>query len=94
MGKLTLGYWGIRGLAQVARLLAAYVGTELNDVRYTSPQQWTEDKQKLGMQFPNLPYLIDGDFKFSESAAIYRYIIMQSGRTELLGKNAQDKGRV
>jgi|688.fasta_scaffold217696_1 hypothetical protein len=37
MGKLTLGYWGLRGLAQVARLLAAYVGTELNDVRYTSP---------------------------------------------------------
>lgn len=40
MGKLTLGYWGVRGLGQVARLLAAYVGTELNDVRYTSHEQW------------------------------------------------------
>jgi len=36
MTKLTLGYWGVRGLGQIARLLAAYVGTELNDVRYTT----------------------------------------------------------
>lgn len=24
--KITLGYWGIRGLAQVSRLLLAYTG--------------------------------------------------------------------
>lgn len=36
MTKLTLGYWNVRGLGQIARLLAAYVGTEINDVRYTT----------------------------------------------------------
>lgn len=29
MTKATLGYWNIRGLAQNARLLAAYTGFEI-----------------------------------------------------------------
>jgi hypothetical protein len=29
MGKIKLGYWNIRGLGQIPRLLSAYVGTEL-----------------------------------------------------------------
>ena len=38
------------------------------------------------MDFPNLPYLIDGDFKLTESLAVERYIINKSGRAdELLG---------
>ena len=42
------------------------------------------------MDFPNLPYLIDGGFKTSESNAIQKYIIMKSGKTELLGKDLKD----
>ncbi len=30
-----LGYWGIRGLAQVPRLLLSYTGTEFEDFTYT-----------------------------------------------------------
>jgi glutathione S-transferase len=39
-----------------------------------------------------LPYLIDGDFKLTESSAIAKYIINLSGKTELLGKNVHDQG--
>ena len=46
------------------------------------------------MNFPNLPYLIDGDFKMSESSAIPRYIINKSDKKDLLGKNIQDQARV
>lgn len=46
------------------------------------------------MEFPNLPYLIDGDFKLTESAAIAKYIINKSGKTELLGKDVHDEGKV
>ncbi|XP_026533700.1 glutathione S-transferase 2-like isoform X1 [Notechis scutatus] len=35
---------------------------------------WTSVKEKLGLDFPNLPYLIDGDRKISQSNAILRYI--------------------
>ncbi|XP_058034062.1 glutathione S-transferase 2-like isoform X2 [Ahaetulla prasina] len=36
--------------------------------------EWTYEKEKLGLDFPNLPYLIDGDIKISQSNAILRYI--------------------
>ena len=93
--KVTFGYWGVRGLGQVSRLLLAYTGAVWEDVKYTSPDQWFgKDKQGLGIPFANLPYLIDGDFKLSESKAINSYIIQRSGNTELLGKNLQDQARV
>jgi len=93
--KVTLGYWGIRGRAQIARLLLAYTGAVWEDVKYTSPEQWFgKDKQGLGIPFANLPYLIDGDFKLSESRAIIKYIVARSGNKELEGKNIQDQARV
>lgn len=95
MSAVKFGYWNIRGLAQVPRLLAAYTGMELDETRYNDPEKWLkEDKQNLGFDFPNLPYLIDGDFKLTESGAIKRYIVSKSGHEELLGKNAKDRARV
>uniref|UniRef100_A0A8C5L044 glutathione transferase n=1 Tax=Jaculus jaculus TaxID=51337 RepID=A0A8C5L044_JACJA len=36
--------------------------------------QWLNEKFKLGLDFPNLPYLIDGTHKITQSNAILRYI--------------------
>ena len=95
MPKITLGYWKIRGLAQVARLLLAYTEIDFEDVHYTDPDKWfKEDKFGLGFDFPNLPYIVDGDFKLTESIAIYKYIINKSGKTDLLGKNSRDQGKI
>ena len=44
--------------------------------------------------FPNLPYLFDGDFKMSETYAIARYIARKANREDLLGKNAGDQAVV
>jgi glutathione S-transferase len=82
----TLGYWDIRGLAQPIRYLLKYAGIEFNDKRYefgegTSLQEmesirknWTPEKFTLDLDFPNLPYYIDGDVKLSQSLAIMRYL--------------------
>lgn len=79
--KITLGYWGIRGLGQVPRLLLAYTGAIWEDVKYTAPEQWFGgDKDSLGLEFPNLPYIIDGDFKLTESRAVIYYIVKRSGK--------------
>uniref|UniRef100_A0A8B9DWX2 glutathione transferase n=1 Tax=Anser cygnoides TaxID=8845 RepID=A0A8B9DWX2_ANSCY len=36
--------------------------------------QWINEKEKLGLDFPNLPYFIDGSTKLTQSNAILRYI--------------------
>lgn len=85
--SIKLGYWKIRGRGQIPRLLLSYTGATWEDVQYTGPDQWFgKDKHGLGLDFPNLPYLIDGDLKMTESQAICFYICQKSekGRT-LLG---------
>ena len=92
---IKLGYWGIRAKAQIPRLLLAYTGAQWENVAYSDPAKWFgDDKLNLGLDFPNLPYLIDGDVKISESSAIERYIIARSGNTELLGKTLHDSAKV
>ena len=81
MSGVTLGYWKIRGLAQPIRLLLGYTKTEFEDKTYDvgdaptyDRSSWTNVKFTLGLDFPNLPYLIDGEIKLTQSNAILRYI--------------------
>ena len=43
----------------------------------------------MGLDFPNLPYLIDGDVKLSESKSIMKYLCKKH-RPALLGRNAEE----
>ena len=93
--QVTVGYWGVAGLAQQIRYLLAYSEVEFKDETYTDQDKWFKnDKQSLGIPFPNLPYLIDGDFKLTESSAIVKYVAKKYGKEELLGKTIEDQARV
>ncbi|XP_070601214.1 glutathione S-transferase Mu 1-like isoform X2 [Erythrolamprus reginae] len=80
--EVTLGYWNIRGLAHTIRLLLEYTKTPYKEKQYVlggealnvDMTDWTSVKEKLGLDFPNLPYLIDGERKITQSNAILRYI--------------------
>nr|ABS32297.1 glutathione S-transferase class mu [Cyphoma gibbosum] len=94
----TLGYWKTRGIGQPIRLLLNYVKEEFDDVYYEmgdapdySRDAWLNVKYTLGMNFPNLPYYIDGDVKVSQSNAILRYI---ARKHDLLGKTDEEKTNV
>jgi len=77
--KIKLGYWGIRGFGQASRLPLAYAEADWENVVYTDPNAWfANDKQNLGFDFPNLPYLIEGDLKLMESSAIEICVIERS----------------
>jgi glutathione S-transferase len=90
-----LAYWNIRGLAQVPRLLLAYSGVRFEDFHYSNADHWfKEDKLHLGLEFPNLPYLVDGEFNITEAAAIQNYIIDKWGKPELLGRDARDTAKL
>jgi len=73
--SITLGYWDIRGLGEACRLLLRYTGTDWVDKRQSLDfGAWMALKFNLGLDFPNLPYLIDVNMKISQSVAIIRYL--------------------
>ena len=95
-----LGYWSIRGLGAPCRMMFYYCGVNFADRLYeTGPAPdfdktcWTDVKETMGFDYPNLPYLIDGENKVTETAAIMQYIA-KKWRPELLGRNAAEVGRV
>ncbi|NXV63604.1 GSTM5 transferase, partial [Molothrus ater] len=68
-------------LAHAIRLLLEYTETPYEDKLYSCGEapnydksQWINEKEKLGLDFPNLPYFIDGPTKLTQSNAILRYI--------------------
>ena len=61
--------------------------TPYNDVQYVEDNDWfVRDKFNLGLDFPNLPYIIDGDVKLTEFSAISSYLVDTYGKPEWLGK--------
>lgn len=78
---IVFGYWNLRGLAGQIRMLLHYSGQEwvnqeykIGDAPDFSREDWFSKKFTLGLDFPNLPYLIDGDVKLTQSIAILRYL--------------------
>lgn len=88
----TLGYWKIRGLAQAIRYLLEYAGAEYEEKRYEcgppptfDKSHWLDEKFNLGLDFPNIPYYIDGNVKLTQANAILRYLAKKynlDGKTE------------
>lgn len=68
-----LGYWDIRCFASPIRNLLHYKEVEFVDKLYQigpAPEfniaEWTAVKPTLGLDFPNVPYYIDGEIKLSQ----------------------------
>lgn len=93
-----LGYWNCRGLGAQIRYLLYFCQVDFEDKQYArgpapdfDNSQWANDKFNLGMDFPNLPYLFDEDYKITESMAIMKYIAAK-WKPELLGANPLQQG--
>jgi len=81
-------------LIQPIKYLLEYCEFPYEDVQYDGlDDKWNQEKEKLGLDFPNLPYLIDGETKLTQSNAILRYIATKKGG-DLSGKNLHEQGIV
>jgi glutathione S-transferase len=83
---MKLGYWKIRGLAEPIRMLLQYAGIDYEEVVYEQGDApgydksvWFDVKFTLGLEFPNLPYLIDGDLKLTQTISILHYLSAKTG---------------
>ena len=69
--KPTFGYWLVRcgPRGNLNRYILAYSGADVQHKLYYElgyyPGDWFPVKHSLGLDFPNVPYYIDGDFKLS-----------------------------
>ena len=90
-----LGYWDIQGLGQAIRMLLTYLDIEYEDIVYDNTTRQTtwmkEIKPNLGLDFPNLPYYIDGDLKLTQSLAIIRYLGKKNG---MYGTTAEESAKI
>ncbi|GBL88106.1 Glutathione S-transferase Mu 2 [Araneus ventricosus] len=92
MVKPTLGYWNFRGMAEPIRYLLHYKKVDFEDKQYTfGTEDWQKEEFELGLDFPHLPYYIDGDVKLTQSIAILRHL---ARKYELDGKNDQDRHKI
>jgi glutathione S-transferase len=66
-------------------MLLNYLNLDFEDKIYNCENKWLEEKNNLGLDFPNLPYLMDGDFKITSNWAIYNYLALKGNRPDLLG---------
>lgn len=71
---IIFGYWDLRGLGQSIRFMLKYLNIDYQEVRYkfgdsiedpNNREDWLKDKFKLGLDFPNIPYYIEGDIKLT-----------------------------
>lgn len=98
--EIQIGYWNIRGLGRPILYIAEYVSAphkytfyEEGDGPEFSKEAWLDKKNSLGLDFPNLPYLIDGDFKLTESMAIMEYL-WKKFKPELAGVTVEEQATV
>ena len=104
---ITLGYWGIRGLAQPIRFLLTYAQVPFSELRLgvlqngtvmnkeEEEKDWEKARSTLNMPFPNLPYLIDNSkstpIELTQSNTILRYL---ARRFDLYGDSELERSEI
>ena len=89
--SLIFGYWSILGIGQPIRNLLTYLGVKFEDKRYTNLEEWKKTRAILNTDFPNLPYLIDGDNVITETDAIFVSICLNNNRIDFLGSTNEER---
>lgn len=66
---------------------------EQGDAPNYSIDCWTKVKNNLGLDFPNMPYMIDGNVRITDTVAIMIYLCHKYA-PELLGDNSMQMAEV
>ena len=87
---MIIGYIRFKGRIEPLRYLLSYLDVQYT-LRYHDHREWFRVKDLQNLDFPDLPYLIDGDKRITDTQAIMTHIIFKYGKNELLGKPGKDE---
>ena len=59
----------MRGIGGTIKMMLSYLNTNYKDIIYDD-MTWFEEKNNYGLDFPNLPYVIDGTVNITQTWAI------------------------
>lgn len=92
---MTIGYYPLRGKAQICRLLCEYLRVPYVDHFFT-PDQWNRFRETEAADWVvrDLPFLRDEDFVVTGPAAMISYVVERAGRTDLCGRSLADRVRI
>jgi glutathione S-transferase len=93
MSPLTIGYWSFKGASEYPKWVASYLNIPFVEKLYPDGG-WFDEKFTLGLDFPNLPYIIDGNFKMCESKAIAYYFAAKANNAAILGEDLMGQTKV
>ncbi|CAE7366227.1 PGA [Symbiodinium sp. CCMP2592] len=74
---MEFGYWKIRGLGSVFRMLFEYKEAKYEDKQYETGEDWFKGRKPAILEMnplANLPYLVDGDKCVCQTNAILHYL--------------------
>ena len=83
---MELGYWNVKGLAEIIRVMLAYFKREYKKFNPKSTEDAQAQFSKFHFAYPNLPYLVDGDVHITENSAIPIYIAQKAKAEHFFGK--------
>jgi len=71
---LELHYWNIRGLGEPIRQMLEYLEVKYENKYKINIEDWLKEKNNIGIDLHNLPYIVDENVKLSQSFAIMKYL--------------------
>jgi glutathione S-transferase len=88
---MELGYWKVKGILEPVRHLLHFLGMAYYEKHPVNFNEYLAIAEKHKFDFPNMPYIVDGEFCLTESSAIPRYIVSKAQRGELFGYPGRDQ---
>jgi len=88
---MQLGYWKVKGILEPVRYLLHLLQVDYHEYHPVNYKEYLDITTEARFDFPNMPYLIDGSFKLTESSAIPLYIVIKANRDELYGHEGPDR---
>jgi len=81
-----IGYFGIPGRDQPIKYLLELFKVPYEFKVHNSEEWFGKEKNSIDLNFPNLPYLIDGNIRLTETINISNYIISKYGKGDIAGR--------